>query len=332
MNYPSPRSSPPATGWIYKDFKQARKKLVLLYLLIMAGIISLFSFLLIGQLEERDEIQSLSQNSQIMTPEPEEGGLIETLTDDLGEVIWWIALLMFLISALASFLIAHYTLKPIASSIEKQKRFMGDAAHELRNPLAAIHSTLESALRDPRKSSGDKEILGDLLSETKRLIAISESLLDIERQAGKKLHAEDISLEEVLSAVLLRIKPLLEEKHIHLIKEVGSAYLHIDKEDLHTILYNLLSNAVKFSHDKGTISVVWKDEKLTIKDNGIGIAEKHVPHIFERFYKADPARGFTYAGSGLGLALVREIVQKYEGKIEVESVLSQGTTFTISFS
>lgn len=386
MNYPSPQSKQPATDWIYKDFKQARKKLVILYLLIMAGIISLFSFLLITQLNERTEVQNLPQNGHIVIteadalaearkyfpgkeiidteydfengsllltasfdnddevktdlftgksfiPAPEDGGLMEKLTDDLENIIWWIALFMFVISALASFIIAHTTLRPIAAGIEKQKRFVSDAAHELRNPLAAIHSSLEAALRDPRSYSLDtKEMFNDLLSETKRLIATSEGLLNLERQGSKTIHIETVSVEKCLDAVLVRLRGMIEEKQILITHEVGPESISIDKEDFHTILYNLIGNAIKFSHAGGNMSVTWNNKKLVISDTGIGIDERHIPHVFERFYKADQARGFAYSGSGLGLALVREIVESHGGKITAESRLHRGTTFTVSFS
>lgn len=382
MTFHSLQSGQQATGWIYKDFKQARRKLIFLYLLVMAGIITLFSFFLITQLKERVEIPTLPQNKQIVITEKEarlqaqaifpdntiqeteyeldDGTLlftvsfdddkevktdmftgksviavdkqiswIDTITDDIDEIIWWIALVMFFISALVSSVIAHKTLQPIALSIEKQKRFVGDAAHELRNPLAAIHTTIESALLDP---GADKEMLGDLLSETKRLIGTSENLLNLEKKERGHAVIENINVTTAVNSVLDRLKKSTTDKEILIETEITTDPIRIDAQDLHTILYNLISNAIKFSDKGSRILITWRKNELVVKDNGIGIDQKHLPHIFDRFYKADQARGFTYTGSGLGLSLVREIVEQYKGKIMVQSEKNKGATFTILFS
>ena len=360
------------------DFTYARKKLVVLYLLIIGAIILVFSLLIVYQADDsfsdpavqtdadvllsasgaealvRDlfpgkeiedteyEIEngalyytvSFSYEEEVKvdlltgrTYIPEEGSLVELLTDDFDERVAWMALLVFVAASLLSVYVANRTLAPIARSIRTQRQFVGDAAHELRNPLAALQSRIESALL-----SGDtvkSEVFTDLLCETKRLITISENLLALERSELNVGKLEALSVQKVLRTVVTRLELPSHNKQLKIITDIEETPLMLRRNDLETVLYNLLHNAIKFSHEGGTIAITWKDKTLGIADRGVGIDSEKIPHIFDRFYKADMARADE--GSGLGLAIVKEIVDRNKGVISVVSSQAGGTTVSILF-
>lgn len=368
-----------------KSFVEARRKLVFIYIIIIALIIMLFSTLTINAVNQRFAEHTLSPNEQIkMTAEaaknlaqtvfPEEeilrteydnenhqllyevyftGGskvavdlmtgnilpdeaehsnVLNFLYDDLAELISWLGLFVFLVTAISSIFIANATLSPIAESVFKQKRFVSDAAHELRNPLASLQTTLESYLRSGKKSEQLTEsVAQDLLSEVKRLITTSESLLALEQVGMRVKQITECLVSENLDKTLFRLEPLIKENNISVIKEISKLPLKIDSVELDTILYNLIHNAIKYSSKNAELKITWNGKDLTVADNGFGIAPEHLPYIFDRFYKVDQARGFNNNSNGLGLALVLEIVNSYNGKIEVESEVEKGTKFTIKF-
>lgn len=370
-----------------KSFRQARRKLVAVYLLIIAVVIFVFSTLVVLQVNQRELSNKLSPqtkitlntseaqltaslnkpNTKIINTEYElkDGVLIYEvyfddgekvfvdvasgkilpdvekkefnsiylqLTDDTYEIVGWLGLVVFILASIGSIFVANITLKPISVSVQKQKRFVSDAAHELRNPLAALQTTLESYIRSDDKSSSLNEIVAkDLLAEVKRLIVTSESLLAFERAELTKKSLVACSVQERLEATVYRLEKMLAAKNIVVEKNISAVPLRVDAQDLDTILYNLLHNAIKFSDESSNIFVVWDGSTLIISDLGQGIEAKHLPHVFERFYKVDQARSFTSNSSGLGLALVSEIISSYKGTISVQSAIGRGTQFIINF-
>lgn len=253
--------------------------------------------------------------------------LIEMLTDDFDERVGWIAIMVFVAASLLAVYVANRTLAPISKSMRKQKQFIADAAHELRNPLAALHARLESALL-PGEEVKEK-VFTDLLCETKRLIAVSESLLALERSEHNGGQPEALSVKEVMHAVLSRLEFFIDNKQLQIITDIEETPLRLRRADLETVLYNLLHNAIKFSREGGTIIITWKDNTLSVADRGTGINSEKIPYIFDRFYKADMAR--AEEGSGLGLAIVKEIVDRNDGAISVVSSQAGGTTISIRF-
>ena len=332
------------------DFKQARRKLVLLYLLIIGSVIGLFSLLVMHQANNSFSYPAIKTNTEIQitaeeavlraktlfpdkviseteyeiengmlyftvsfddeaevkvdlltgaTHIPREAeGVIALVTDDFDEMVGWIALLVFLLAALLSVYVAHTTLKPISRNIRAQKQFVSDAAHEFRNPLAALHARIESILHSGAQEF-KKVVLDDLLIETKRLIVMSESLLALEKGEQRMREIKPHSLEAIVRSVVGQLEYLIQSKNIQLQSNITTESLNIDQGDIESILYNLTHNAVKFTPQNGTITITWAEKVLRVSDTGIGIAKEDVPHIFNRFYKADTAR--TKDGSGLGL-------------------------------
>ena len=375
------------TDWTSSAYKNARLKLVTLYLVIIAIVVVLFSYLVMLQVHEKALSQKIPSHSQIVlnateaqnraihlkphgTIEDTEyvleentlhyivgfsdgedvevdlltgkaqlrqdiaGGesFFELLTDEVNETIWWIGIIVFLLASTGSMYIANMTLRPIAESVRKQRQFVSDASHELRNPLASLQTTLESYIRSADKSQILSEsVAEDLLEEVGRLIVTSESLLELERHEKQIKIRVPCTVSKNLEDVLLRLKRDVDTKGLTLATDILSTPLSIDSGDLDTILYNLLHNAIKFSNKNSEINVTWNGTELTVSDTGQGIAAEHIPHIFERFYKADHARSFTTSSNGLGLALVHEIIASYAGSITVQSIAGKRTTFTIRF-
>ena len=361
------------------DFTQARRKLVILYLLIVGTIIVVFSLLIIYQANDSfsdpavktsadlllgaTEVEALARDlfpeREIEETEyeiengvlyytvsfgddeevkvdllsgstylpKEEGSLIELLTDDFDERVGWIALLVFLAASWLSVFVANRTFVPIVKSIQRQKKFVADAAHELRNPLAALHARIESAMLYGETTK--KEVFEDLLSETKRLISLSEGLLVLEKNAHGRGEPETLVVKEVVREVLSRLEFLSVSKKLHIKTDIDEVSLTLQRADLETVLYNLLHNAIKFSGTRGKITIAWKHKILTIADSGVGIVAEKIPYIFDRFYKADVARAGE--GSGLGLAIVKSIVDRNNATITVVSTLSKGTAISIHF-
>ena len=375
------------TGWTSSSFRRARFKLIALYLLIIASVIGLFAYLIVLQVREKINEQTLPPDSQIVmtakdalrqatllkpeqlveetmysvednmllykvvfddnqevevdvltgdvyldeqTDELEQSTVFELLTDEIDEIIWWLGALVFLLASGGSIVVAHMTLRPISESVRRQKQFVSDAAHELRNPLASLHTTLESYIREKEKSPElSEQIAEDMLGEVKRLIATSEALLAFEKQETQKKNLISTSVQMAVNETAHRLEELLKAKNLTIISEIADTPIVVDKNDLSTVLYNLLHNAIKFSNPDTTINVKWNGIELLVTDQGKGIEASHLPFIFERFYKAEHARGFEEQSSGLGLALVREVVESYGNTIYVESSVGMGTTFTL---
>lgn len=276
----------------------------------------------------KDDVKGNLVSGEITVAKEGAKNIIEMLTDDFDETVVWIGLMVFLLAALLSIYVAHRTLSPIAENMRRQRQFVSGAAHELRNPLAALHARIESTLR-----SGDygpcEEVLTDLLHETKRLISLTEDLLAIEKVGNVARIVEQEEVGAAIARVSKQLALLAHEKRVTFETNATSDRLRISREDLETVLFNLMHNAMKFSREGACVRVSWTRGTLVVADAGIGIAANDLPSIFDRFYRADAARGVD--GNGLGLALVRDIIARYGGRIEVESAPEKGATFTVTF-
>ncbi len=266
---------------------------------------------------------------EVFNNEPPHPFAVGILYDELPELIGWIALLVFALSLSASIFVANKTLEPVLESSQKQKRFIADAAHELRNPLAALKTTIDSYTRSQTSTPElSMAVAIDLQHEVDRLIATSNALLALEQAQQPSVPKKCVVRDHIVTTIE-RLTPLLSEKNIALSETCDQETLLINPASLDSILYNLLHNAVKFSHTGDQIAVQWLNHTLTVRDTGIGIDQKHLPMIFERFYKADNSRNFNQSGSGLGLALVKELVTSSHGAIDIASSVETGTTVTV---
>jgi two-component system, OmpR family, sensor kinase len=224
-------------------------------------------------------------------------------------------------------------------SFERQRRFMADASHELRTPVAILRGEAEVALARPDRPSGEyRESLGVLRDESERLTQIVEDLFTLARaDAGQyPLTPRDFYLEELVSDCLRTTRTLALAKQISLSGDI-SAELPIcaDEGLLRRMLLNLLDNAIKYTPQGGMVSVsctLSKNEyALSVSDTGRGIPEELQARVFERFFRVDEARSRTEnngTGAGLGLSIARWIAEAHHGRLELSRSDSSGSTFT----
>jgi len=225
----------------------------------------------------------------------------------------------------------------LQTSEQKRRRFVSDASHELKTPLASIKLLTDSILQNEMDAETIREFVGDIGDEADRLNRMTEKLLSLTKVDGEPdEECEIISMAPTIRRVVRRLSGIAKKAGIalELDLETDTAILILE-DDLYQIVYNLIENGIKYNVPGGKLSVTLsRDEDnayLEVKDTGMGIPEDAIPHLFERFYRVDKARSRQSGGSGLGLAIVRAIVQRSRGEITVSSVLGQGTTFTVSF-
>lgn len=234
---------------------------------------------------------------------------------------------------LASYYLARRTLQPIEEALEAQTRFTSDAAHELRTPLAVMQSEIEIGLRDKKSSVGtQRELLESNLDEVGRLRSLTDRLLLLSNLRAVEIATT--SLDDAATEAINRVVPLAQTKHIGIESTIGKQSATANAEILTDTLVILLDNAIKYSPKKSAITIGAKEQGkhilLDVSDNGPGIAPEDLPHIFDRFYRADTSRSKeNIEGHGLGLSIAKRSVEAMGGEISVKSAVGKGTTFTI---
>lgn len=219
-----------------------------------------------------------------------------------------------------------------------RKQFLADIAHELKTPLAIIQGNLEGMLEGV--IDNNKEQLSSLYDETVHLNRMIKELRDLSlAEAGQlMLEKEVIDMNGLIMRVLTMLQPLADEKFITFKQNLQMIpEIMVDMGRINQVLYNLITNAIKFTQEYGiveigTYTVEEKDYTwlaVTIKDNGVGIAENDLPYIFSHFYRADKSRNRSSGGSGIGLAIVKQLIEIHGGMVKVESQTGEGSQFTI---
>ena len=225
----------------------------------------------------------------------------------------------------------------LQTSEQKRRRFVSDASHELKTPLASIKLLTDSILQNDMDADTIREFVGDIGDEAERLNRMTEKLLSLTKVDGEiESESEIIPMSPTIRRVARRLSGIAQKSGITLDLQLEQdTPILILEDDLYQIVYNLIENGIKYNLPGGSLTVTLsRDEDnafLEVKDTGMGIPEEAIPHLFERFFRVDKARSRQSGGSGLGLAIVRAIVQRSRGEIHVSSVLGQGTTFTVVF-
>ncbi len=211
----------------------------------------------------------------------------------------------------------------IETSAERQTRFVADAAHELRSPLAALRAQLEVAARHPA-GAPTRELAPTLLRETLRLSRIVEDLLQLARlDAHPAAHTQPVDLDDIVLDQAQRARELGAQLDT---SQVRAARVHGDPGSLHSVVRNLIDNATRHAHTTTTLTLRAHTGTVTlvVSDDGPGIAQADRARVFDRFTRLDQARGPDAGGSGLGLAIVRDVVLAHGGQVH----LGQGTPGT----
>src|SRR5204863_5146277 len=227
----------------------------------------------------------------------------------------------------------------LSQSFERQRRFMADASHELRTPVAILRGEAEVALSQQARSLEEyRESLGVLHQEAERLTHIVEDLFTLTRaDAGQyPLQPRDFYLDELIAECVHSARTLALAKKICLnLEEAPESPIHADESLLRRMILNLLDNAIKYTPEGGSVSVTCRrageEYALSITDTGGGIPADLQPRIFERFFRADKARSRTEndgGGAGLGLSISRWIAEAHHGRLQLTHSISAGSTFT----
>ena len=314
-------------------FQKARLKLTFYYVSIMFVILAFFSVALIYTIESKIRI-GLQDN---IVFEDGEADPLEKTSDEIELIIYSIDGVLLLLITLLSYTLAHKTLKPIKEVLDSQEKFLGDASHDLRTPIAIMQMESEVALKNTNACKQDYELaIKSNLDEIKSMSRLVDDLLLVSKNnyAIDSIQYEYISVYDSIVSITTSFKKQIERKKLELLlPESQNISLRTDIHQFRRVILNILENAIKYT-DTGIIKIDIRETKnsieITIKDNGIGIAPKDVPFVFDRFYKAEHSRS-DLSGSGLGLSIVARIMDQLKGSITLESEEGVGTSVTLIF-
>ncbi|MFA6602402.1 MAG: HAMP domain-containing sensor histidine kinase [Candidatus Shapirobacteria bacterium] len=336
-------------------FSQARWKLTGWYVLIiclisltfsaiiykLVGIeIERLSFLSRTRWERRLELRGLGQDMfppQTLIPPWSDPDLALDAKNRLLTILGFVNGGILLISGGLAFFLSGQTLKPIKEMMEDQNRFVADASHELKTPLTSLKSSFEVFLREPKPKMGEaRQLVADSINDVNQLQKLSESLLTLASNRNSTKQINKTNLQEMMTKIIKKYSTAANNKDIKLVNQVKAGEVWGNDMELSILVGNIIDNAIKYSHKNGRVIVKSIENKrevvLSIKDEGIGIASKDLPHIFKRFYRADKARSHNQAGGyGLGLAMAHKIAQNNKIQIGVKSQIGKGSLFSVTF-
>jgi heavy metal sensor kinase len=224
----------------------------------------------------------------------------------------------------------------LEQAFQRQARFTADASHELRTPLTVIRTQCEQVLRRERGSEEYRSALAACLRSAERMSGITQGLLTLARaDAGEAdLARDEVALDELVRQASQETRAAFSERAVDLRLDLAPSRVHGDPVLLAEVVANLVSNAIRYNHEHGRVDVRLQRENgsvvLQVADDGPGIPPEALPHVFERFFRVDPARSRASGGSGLGLAITRWIVEAHGGAITVASALERGSTFRVT--
>ncbi|HSQ29663.1 MAG TPA: HAMP domain-containing sensor histidine kinase [Gemmatimonadaceae bacterium] len=224
-------------------------------------------------------------------------------------------------------------LASLDDAYQAQVRFVSAASHELRAPLTVIQANLD-LLESKRLSNGERETaIAEAHLEASRMTRLVRDLLVLARaDAGVPIRRDAVELDRVLLEVIGETRHLAPDRRVE-VTAVEPVVVRGDEDRLKQLLLNLCENAIKYTSDRGRVTVAIRREAddaiITVSDDGIGISPTDLVHVFERFYRADPARSRDPGGSGLGLSIAQWVAAEHSGKVELASRLGVGTTATV---
>jgi signal transduction histidine kinase len=344
-------SSKPSAAWAtdlidkyrFNPFVRTTTHVVLLQMLL--GLIKIAIFLWCAWYLQKNTIRIISDNITLAitagatsTPADLAGSIEGLLVDTF--VLLLVALIA--LNILFGILISRFALWPTRNSLQLQKRFIGNIAHEIRTPLAVIKTNTEVALFDESLPSHVRTTFTDTLGELDRISETINNLLSFDTLTRpRRIETETVDLSKILEAAFARHEALAASRDVTLVTEItGSTLVEGNAVALEQVATNLVKNAINYTpkDKRGTVTVRVQPSDsagkvaLVVRDMGIGIERKDLFHIFEPFYRGDTSRtrGVGTGTSGLGLAIVNEIVRLHKGAITIRSTVGQGTEITVT--
>lgn len=330
-------------------FTRARLKLTAWYLAIIMLISIAFSMafyhLAVGEMHRIVREQELRRERldelfypfrPPQTPDIYPRGL-EEAESRLKMILFLINSAILSLAGAGGYFLAGRTLRPIKKMLDEQHRFISDASHELRTPLTALRSELEASLLEKKLSVKEaKALVASNLEEVINLQTLSDNLLKLTRLENNSRTQlfTSVSLLQIIEDVLKKIAPLARKKKITISNEVDDVNILGSAPDLHQLFIIILDNAIKYSADGKTVAITSRtydhQVEVSIKDEGVGINEADLPHVFDRFYRSDKSRTRNdISGYGLGLSIAKKIVEEHKGSISIRSFPDDGTTVFI---
>ena len=225
----------------------------------------------------------------------------------------------------------------LQTSENKRNRFVSDASHELKTPLASIKLLSDSILQNEMDDETVREFVGDIGAEAERLNRMSEKLLALSRIDSKTdVSTEITKVIPTIERVIRMLTPNAKKSSIVFETDFrDDPSILIQEDDLYQVIFNLVENGIKYNKPGGKLTITLSADEsnalIKVTDTGMGIPEEALDHIFERFYRVDKARSRSTGGSGLGLSIVRNIIKRNHGVIHVDSTVGQGTTVSVQF-
>jgi len=345
----TPPSSKPYVAWVTDLIDKYRYNLFYKTAANVVGlqiVLALVSLLVlawgIGYAQERtiqavgdSIVQGIFQDSPA-TPE----SLADAVSGVSQDAHMYGALALLILNIVFGLLIARFALWPTRDSLQFQKKFIGNIAHEIRTPLAIIKTNTEVALFDPKLPASVKETFDDTIVELDRISETINNLLSFDTLTRpRRMPFESVNLGTLSRTILERHQALADSRDVKLVEVIDEDCLAIGNSvALEQVVTNLVKNAVNYTPkgQDGSVTVTVAPEPghkvlLSVKDTGIGIDQKDLFHIFEPFYRGDTsrARGIGTGTSGLGLAIVNEIVRLHKGAITIRSTPGKGTEIRV---
>lgn len=234
----------------------------------------------------------------------------------------------------------NYMTKQLKDNKEYQQKFISNISHDFRSPLTSIKGYIEAIMDGTIPVEDQNKYLSIVLAEATRLENLTTGLRDLNvwSNKGPELFLEEFDMLELLNTTIETLDGVSNKKHIslNLVNEAETTIVRADKSKIEQVAYNLIDNAIKFSFNNSEINIRMYNNRgklyCTVKDTGIGISRDNVDKIWQRFYKADSSRGMDKTGSGIGLAIVKEIISAHNENIDVISTEGVGTEFIFSLS
>jgi len=217
-------------------------------------------------------------------------------------------------------------------SLETMRQdFISNVSHEIQSPLTSINGFAELLQKIDLPDDDRQRYAAIIEAESKRLSSLSDNLLKLSSLDNNKvsLSMHEFRLDKQLEHIALTLEPQWSAKNLTLEADLQKLTINGDEKLLSQVWMNLLHNAIKFTPENGTVQLIMDNGKVIIKDTGVGISKEDLPHIFERFYKADKSRDRSLGGNGLGLSIVKKIIELHGGSITAKSETGKGTVFEI---
>lgn len=316
-------------------FDKATLKLTAVYTAVIMVISIGFSVCLgmvtVGELKRPYDVPSLFKELRV---DEDFTRVYQVRSKSVESKVWasltLININMLIVGIALSYLLARWTLRPIERAMDDETRFVSDASHELRTPLATMRMENEVLLRDTEAKKSDyKEQLKSNLEEIDKLRQLTDTLLRL--SGSSKLEMGIVDASNVVASAVERISHAAEAKNITVDNKIGHFMLNTNEDALSEIVYIFLDNAVKYAPADSTVEIYSSDKKsISVRDHGPGIADKDLPNIFNRFYRADESRNSE--GFGLGLSLASRMAEQLNGKVQAANNSGKnvpGATFTV---